>query len=250
MDRGDEQRGHEKPRAQQHPGIGTQDVHDDRGRYQEAHQMVGRRQREQVHDQNELVVAPRGRGLVGPSHGQPQHQRDRQHTQRVDLLVHDRLIPHGEGRASHERPRGRRDAPPPPGSHHGLQPPLRDQEPDAGSHRAGRRRQQIDPPGVVAGEREQAPDVRQDDEERIAGRMGDSEGVGGRDVLRGVPELRGRRKGDEVQDQGAHGHAARPQIGSVSRAGGGRRSPKVGHAAVTGQCLNCRMPVNTIATPA
>src|SRR2546425_6572992 len=72
--------------------------------------MVRRRERQEIHDEDEVVIAPRLRGgsLVGPAHDEPQHECDRQHAHRVDLLVHHRLVPHGERGGGDQRPgRGR-----------------------------------------------------------------------------------------------------------------------------------------------
>src|SRR6266540_3586973 len=54
-------------------------------------------------------------------------------------------------------------------------------------------------------------------EQWVAGRMRDPEHVGGGDVFRGVPELRGRRQRQHVQREGAQRHEAREQIGRPLR---------------------------------
>src|SRR5881398_595810 len=57
-----------------------------------------------------MMIVPLAGRLIVPAHDEPQRQRDREQRQRVDLLVHHRLVPDGERRGGRERPRDRREA--------------------------------------------------------------------------------------------------------------------------------------------
>ena len=104
--------GHERGRDQEArtgegARIGRQDVGEHGGSRQHAHQVVRRREREQVDDEHQVAVAPRIRRLVRPPDHEPEDEGNRQHAHRVDLFVHDRLVPHGERRGADQGARGR-----------------------------------------------------------------------------------------------------------------------------------------------
>src|SRR2546430_4530374 len=102
-----------------------------------------------------------------------------------------------------------------------------------------------DAPRVVGAEREQPPGVRQQNEKRVSGRMGNAERVHGGAVLRRVPELSRRGEGRQVGEQGAEGDA---QGRDVRRALDVRvRRELVAQARRVRQWRNCRRPVSTIA---
>ncbi len=183
---------------------------------------------------------PLAGGLIVPAHDEPQHQRDREQRQRVDLLVHHRLVPHGERRGCDERPRHRGEAARQPRGNPRAHPALAHQEPAPGRDRARDGRQQIDPHRVSRRERQQTPDVGDQYEQWVAGRMRDAEYVGGGDVFRGVPELRGRRQRQHVQDEGAQGHEACQPIGRPLRFD--VRRLLVGHARSIGDQLSMARP--------
>src|SRR5213596_1019688 len=213
-----ERRGDEEAGAAQRGRIGGKDVDEHRRGDEHAHQMVRRRERQEIHDEDEVVIAPRLRGgsLVGPAHDEPQHECDRQHAHRVDLLVHHRLVPHGEPSGGDQRP-GRGREPPCPGGggrrHDGAQPALADEEPEAGRRGARDGGEQVDAPGVVGPERQQSPRVAEDDEQGVPRRMRDPERVGRGHVLGAVPELRRGRDGRDVEEQGAERDEAGDEIG-------------------------------------
>ena len=178
-----ERRRDEHAGPQQGPGIGRQHVDEDGGRRQEAHEMVRRGEREQVRDEHEIAVAAGRRRPIGPAHGEPQHERDREHAHRVDLLVRHRLVPHRERRRADDDARSGGEAPHPGVGYDGAQPPLPDQEPEARGGGARHCGEQVDTPRVVGAEREQSPRVRQENEERVPGGMGNAERVYGRTVF-------------------------------------------------------------------
>ena len=78
------------------------------------------------------------------------------------------------------------------------------EEEEGGTGGAEDRAQQIGTDRVLAERYERGPDVRDQDEERSAGRMGNPEGAGGRDELTRVPEGDRRRQRDCVdrEDRG------------------------------------------------
>src|SRR5438132_11281447 len=67
-DRHHERRRNEKPRTKQGARLGEQHVHAHRRCREDAHQMVGRREGEQVDDEDEVMIAPGAHRLVRPPH--------------------------------------------------------------------------------------------------------------------------------------------------------------------------------------
>ena len=124
-----ERRCNEKPRTQQGARLGEEHVHEHGRRREDAHEMVGRREGEQVDDEDEVMIAPGAHRLVRPPYGEPEHQGDRQDAQGIDLLIHHRLVPHGERRRPDDGTRARHEPPPLCNRHDGPQPALSDQEP-------------------------------------------------------------------------------------------------------------------------
>ena len=203
----------EKLGPQQHARIRHPDVRQDSRRDEDAHQVIGGAECDQIHHDEEQVIATRLGRLIGPSHREPEHERDGQHAQRVDLLVHHRLVPHGEHRGAHERARRRGQTPPHILNDDRSQPALGDQKPESSRHGAGYRCEQVNSPCVFRSERQQPPHMRENHEEWIPGRMGNAQRMRGRDVLGCVPELSGGSERRDVQQQGANCHARRHHIG-------------------------------------
>ena len=178
--------------------------------------MVRGGERQQVDDQQQIVIVGLACGLVVPAHDQPEDERDRQQTERVHLLVHDRLIPHRERRGRHDcageggqtaRPRRRHDR---------AQPAFADEKPAARGHRARHGGEEVDAFRVTHGPRNQSPHVRDQREQRIAGWMRNAEGVGGGDVFRRVPELRRGGEREDVQNQRAEGYTRGHEIRRIN----------------------------------
>ena len=107
---------------------------------QHARHVVGVAEAAEIRDQNEPPVGERARRVARPTHGEPRHDRDARERNRVDLLVHDRLVPHRErGRADHRASRGA-DDPRRARAKPTAQDVLGDQEPAARGSRARRPR--------------------------------------------------------------------------------------------------------------
>ena len=174
--------------------------------------MVRRGQGEQIDDQQQVVIVRLTRRLVVPAHDEPENQRDGEQAQRIDLLVDDRLIPHGERGGGNDRPGERRQAAWPQRRHERAQPALGDEEPAPRRDRARHGREQIDSLRVGVGERQQSPHVRHEHEERIARRVRNAERVRRGDVFGRIPELRRRGQGEDVEYQCAQGDTSRHQV--------------------------------------
>jgi hypothetical protein len=113
--------------------------------------------------------------------------------------------------------------------------PVGDQEEEPRCERRRERRKEVDAERVVLDDREQAPDMREQDEQWIPRRMRDAQYLGGGDVLGRVPELRGRRDRDEVDTEDGEEHDGRQAVGRAfagpardRRVGGGWGHPGVG----------------------
>ena len=187
--------------------------HHHHGPDQHAHHVIRGRERQQVHDHQQMVIVPLAQRLVVPAHDEPEHERHGEERERVDLLVHHRLVPHRERRGRDERPRHRGQPARPAGRHPAAHPALAHEEPAPRRDRARDPGEQVDPLRVVRHPRYEAPRVSDEHEQRVAGRVGDAEDVCGRDVLRRVPELGGRGERRDIDDQGAEGDEAREEIG-------------------------------------
>src|SRR5438552_13563962 len=198
-------------RALPFEGRQQQDHHDRPD--QHPHHVVGRGEREQIHDQQQVVVVRLARRLVVPSHDEPQHQRDGEQRQRVHLFVHDRLIPHRERGGGADRTRQRGEPPRPHGRDPRPHPALAHQEPAPRRDGARHGGEQVDAHRISRGERQQPPSVRDEREQRIARWVGNAERVGGGDVLGRVPELRRRRERHPVQHQRAQADERGHEIG-------------------------------------
>ena len=180
---------------------------------QHTHHVVGGGEGEEIEDQQEIVVVRFTGGLVVPAHDQPEDQGDREQAQRIDLLVHDRLVPHREGGRGDERAGERGEAARPDGRDHIPKPALADQEPTARRRRAGHGGEQVDALGVRPDPWDQTPHVPHEHEQRVPRRVRNAQAVGGGEVLRRVPELRRGRQGHDVEQQGAEGHGGGHEIG-------------------------------------
>ncbi len=211
-DRRHERRRDEEAGREERPRIGPQDVCQHGGRDEDPHQVVRRREREQVHDEDEMVVAPGAGRLIAPPQHEPQHERDGQHADGVHLLVRHRLVPDGERRGADDRARRRGEPPRPVGRHDGAQPALPDEEPEPGRDRARRGGEQIDASRVVGAQREQSPGMGDDHEQRVSRRMRNPERVRGGDVFGGVPKLGRRGERRDVEDESAQRDAGRYRI--------------------------------------
>ena len=155
-----------------------------------------------VRDQDQGAVGLGAVRVVAPAHREPRHHGQQGERHRVDLLVHHRLRPHRERRRADEHgERAAGDALPPlrePADEHAL----RDQEPHRGGDGAGERGEEVHPHRHRGpGDREEAGDPPDEDEHRVARRVGDAQGVGRRDVFARVPHRRLGREGEHIQGE-------------------------------------------------
>ncbi len=177
--------------------------------------MIAQREGEEEDDQDEQVVVFAFAQVVAPAEDQPGQQGDGHEADRVDLLVDDRLVPHGEGGC---RDQGRGSSAQEAEAlvvgeegHH----PVDDEEPECGGHAAVRRREEVDLHcGRKRQRREQQfPSAGQQDEDGVPGRVWDANDMGGGDVLARVPERRGRRQRDHVEQEDRESGDARVAVG-------------------------------------
>lgn len=147
------------------------------------------------------AVASRLVALLRPADREPADQHGLEERDRVDLLVDDRLVPDGEraraerdggGRAGDAGPSRRQD----PGERH-----VGDEEPEAPGSRARERGEDVDALGEGGRDGERTEEVRNEDEERIARRVRQSQHLGGGHVLAGVPHRGGGRERGEVHGE-------------------------------------------------
>ncbi len=220
--------------------VGPQHVNrQGRGR-KHPHHVVGGIERDHVGDQHQPAV-PVGAGtVVAPVDRQPGGQGHPEQRDGVDLLVHGRLVPDRPGERPDQYPRHRGAEPEDPVLHQIPEPALGHQEPEPRCQRAGDRGEQVDPDRVGRRQGNEAPYVSQHHKQRIAGRVGNSQGLGGCDVLRGIPEGGGGSQSDQVDHKDRAGRQGGEAVGR--RLGG--------FAGIHwDQCRNIRRPVVTIAMP-
>ncbi len=198
--------------------------HRDGGGGEEAHHVVRVAEPQQIGDEHQRPVGARSVGVIRPPHGEPRDHREAEQRDRVDLLVDDRLVPHRERRRADEGAEHAADDPLPPLREPAHEHALGDEEPHRRRGRARERRQHVDAHGHVGRDGEQGEHAPQQHEERIPRRVREPHDVRRREVLARVPHRRGRRQGEEIEQQ--HGRA-RDRGGEIRRSvvelGGGRR---------------------------
>ena len=233
--------GHDRPGPDRDPPVGPEDVDRQRGQREKPHQVVGGGEGQHVGDEHEPAVAVRAGLIVAPADHQVHHHGDGEERDGVHLLVHDRLVPDRPQGGARQRTAERGAVARPAMRHDPPEPLLGHQEPERGSAGAGRGGEQVDPRGILRGQRQQAEGVRQDHEERVARRVRNPEHPGRGDVFGGVPEGGRRRQGNDVDQEHDGERHERPEVGRplLRRVGhrsgvsggiaGGRSSPSPFH---------------------
>ena len=207
--------GENEPPAQQCGGLANEHRDADRGDGEHARHVIRVAKAGDEGEQDEDPVGLASLGLVTPADGEPGGDREARERDGVDLLVHDRLRPDGEGRRTDEcGERAADDALPAllePADEHALG----DEEPHPCAHGARDRREEIDPHRDGRCDREDREDAPDEDEERIARGMRQAERIRRRDVLARVPHRRLGRERDEEEEEG---HPRRDGGGEIGRA--------------------------------
>jgi hypothetical protein len=139
--------------VQQRARLDDQDERDQRRRGQERHQVVAHRQRQDEDHQQDQVVILALAQMVAPAERQPRQQRDREQRNRVDLLVHVRLVPHRERGRADQHGRTRADQAEDAVRRIERQDAVGEQEPAAVRARAHGGAEQVDAHGVGQAER-------------------------------------------------------------------------------------------------
>ena len=198
----------------------------DRGSGEHARHVVRVAEPAEVRDEHEDPVGLATVRVVGPANHQPRDHGDADERDRVDLLVHDRLIPDGERRRADERRRARRRAPAasaPGTSRPGSRSVMRNHMPADTALQIAARMLMRTATVVAIGRIENTRPMMT--KSGLPGGWGSPKRVRRRDVLARVPHRRGRRQGDQVQhecaERDAEGGSVRRAVVELGRRGGG-----------------------------